>query len=202
MIENYPPSGTTRSPSSMRLCCDEDTTDRHRVLIRAALGFILLAVSPSHAPILTCGAMSGSAFLKTIPRLDQYAFTSDREWINHEWLAESAMAIAFAVAVGPASLCSRCCCALACWRSCGMTESPAGHTAARDLLIAPHSCGTFPQLNHVRPQISVVAFALLIWIPAQRTGTTPAAHSSSLRGMGQLPWRLDRRRRCSHCGRC
>src|SRR5262245_47049119 len=30
-----------------------------------------------------------------LPRSDTYSFTSNRPWINHEWLAETAMALAF-----------------------------------------------------------------------------------------------------------
>jgi len=50
----------------------------------------------------------------------------------------------------------------------GLSRQPVD-TATRDLLIALTVVGTFPQLNHVRPQIfSVVAFALLIWILVSR----------------------------------
>ena len=38
-----------------------------------------------------------------IPTQDPYSFTSDREWINHEWLAEAIMAAAYKVA-GPIGL--------------------------------------------------------------------------------------------------
>jgi hypothetical protein len=33
-----------------------------------------------------------------VPRIDRYSFTSDREWLNHEWLAEVAMYSAYAAA--------------------------------------------------------------------------------------------------------
>lgn len=38
-----------------------------------------------------------------IPTVDPYSFTSDRAWVNHEWLAETAMAAAYRLA-GPIGL--------------------------------------------------------------------------------------------------
>jgi len=154
-------------------------TDRHRVLIRAALGIILLAVI-THTradPDLWGHVRFGQDIVSeaTIPRLDQYAFTSDREWINHEWLAESAMYIGFAVGRGPGLVVLKILVVLGMlalvWN--GLSRQQVD-TATRDLLIALTVFGTFPQLNHVRPQIfSVVAFASLAWIlvcrgPARR----------------------------------
>ena len=72
-------------------------TDRQRVVIRAALGIVLLAVI-THTradPDLWGHVRFGRDIVSeaTIPRLDQYAFTSDCESINHEWLAECAISI-------------------------------------------------------------------------------------------------------------
>jgi hypothetical protein len=149
-------------------------TDRQRVLIRAALGFILLAVI-THTradPDLWGHVRFGQDIVSeaAIPRLDQYAFTSDREWINHEWLAESAMYIAFAVGRGPGLVVLKMLVVLGMlalvWNGLSRQQ---GDTTMRDLLIALTVVGTFPQLNHVRPQIfSVVAFALLIWTLVSR----------------------------------
>jgi hypothetical protein len=149
-------------------------TDRQRVLIRAALGFILLAVI-THTradPDLWGHVRFGQDIVSeaAIPRLDQYAFTSDREWINHEWLAESAMYIAFAVGRGPGLVVLKMLVVLGMlalvWN--GLSRQQVD-TITRDLLIALTVVGTFPQLNHVRPQIfSVVAFALLIWTLVSR----------------------------------
>ena len=38
-----------------------------------------------------------------LPAVDPYSFTSDRPWVNHEWLAETGMAAAY-LAAGPAGL--------------------------------------------------------------------------------------------------
>jgi len=141
-------------------------TDRQRVVIRAALGIVLLAVI-THTradPDLWGHVRFGRDIVSeaTIPRLDQYAFTSDREWINHEWLAESTMYIAFALGRGPGLVVLKMLVVLGMlalvWN--GLSRQPVD-TATRDLLIALTVVGTFPQLNHVRPQIfSVVAVAL------------------------------------------
>jgi hypothetical protein len=154
-------------------------TDRHRVLIRTALGIVLLAVI-THTradPDLWGHVRFGRDIVSdaTIPRLDQYAFTSDREWINHEWLAECAMYIAYAAGRGPGLVVLKMLVGLGMlalvWS--GLSRQQVD-TRTRDLLIALAVVGTFPQLNHVRPQIfSVLAFALLIWIlistgPARR----------------------------------
>jgi hypothetical protein len=154
-------------------------TGRQRVLIRAALGVVLFAVI-THTradPDLWGHIRFGQDILfdHSIPRLDVYAFTSDREWINHEWLAEWVMAMAFAIGRGPGLVALKMLVVLAMlalvWN--GLKRQQVDN-ATRDLLIALAVVGTFPQLNHVRPQIfSVVAFAALMWMlvsagPARR----------------------------------
>ncbi len=149
-------------------------TDRKRVLIRAALGIVLLAVI-THTradPDLWGHVQFGRDIVSeaTIPRLDPYAFTSDREWINHEWLAECAMYIAFAAGRGPGLVVLKVLVVFGMlallWN--GLKRQQVD-PATRDLLMALAVVGTFPQLNHVRPQIfSVLAFAALIWILESR----------------------------------
>jgi len=149
-------------------------TDRHKVLIRAALGVVLLAVI-THTradPDLWGHVRFGGDIVAeaSIPRLDPYAFTSDKEWINHEWLAECAMYIAYAVGGGPGLVVLKVLVALAMltlvWN--GLSRQQV-EPATRDLLIALTVVGTFPQLNHVRPQIfSVLAFAILMWVLVTR----------------------------------
>jgi hypothetical protein len=149
-------------------------TDRDRVLIRVALGVVLLAVV-THTradPDLWGHVQFGRDIVAEAgtPRLDTYAFTSDREWINHEWLAECAMYIAFAMGRGPGLVVLKMLVVLGMlafvWNG---LKSQQVDTTTRDLLIALTVVGTFPQLNHVRPQIfSVIAFAALMWILASR----------------------------------
>jgi hypothetical protein len=145
-------------------------TSRHRAVIRVALAFVLLAVI-SHTradPDLWGHVRFGQDMLSTrsIPLTDAYAFTSDRPWINHEWLAECLMAIAYLAGRGPGLVVLKMLVVigmLACvWSILRRQDVDAG---SRDLLVALAIVGTFPQLNHVRPQIfSVVAFAALLWI--------------------------------------
>ena len=131
-------------------------TDRQRVLIRTALGIVLLAVI-THTradPDLWGHVRFGRDIVSdaSIPRLDQYAFTSDREWINHEWLAECAMYLAYAVGRGPGLVVLKMLVALGmlalAWNGLKRQQVDPG---ARDLLLALAVIGTVPQLNHVRP---------------------------------------------------
>ena len=152
-------------------------TDRQRLLIRAALGLVLLAVI-THTradPDLWGHVRFGRDIVsdRIIPRLDQYAFTSDREWINHEWLAECAMYIAYAVGRGPGLVALKVLVVLGMlalvWDGLRRRQVNSG---TRDLLIALAVVGTFPQLNHVRPQIfSALAFAALLGILASGGST-------------------------------
>jgi hypothetical protein len=142
----------------------------HRVLIRTALAIVLLAVI-GHTradPDLWGHVLFGKDIVSggRIPETDAYSFMSDREWINHEWLAECAMYIAFAIGGAPGLVMLKMLVVLAMlalvWSRLGRRQVD---TASRDLLIALTVIGTFPQANHVRPQIfSIVAFAVLMWI--------------------------------------
>ena len=87
-------------------------------------------------------------------------------WINHEWLAECVMYLAFAIGGGTGLVVLKMLVVLA---TVGLVWSELRRqqvdSATRDLLIALTVVGTFPQANHVRPQIfSIVAFAILLWI--------------------------------------
>ena len=101
-----------------------------------------------------------------IPDVDPYSFTSDRAWINHEWLAECVMAIAYRAA-GPAGLIALkvlLLAAMAVLIAHGLRTEGVGDRA-RDLLIGVVVIGTIAQANHVRPQLfSLVMFAALLWL--------------------------------------
>jgi len=142
----------------------------HQVLIRTALAIVLLAVI-SHTradPDLWGHVVFGKDMLSTasIPQTDSYSFTSDRMWINHEWMAECVMYLAFAIGGGIGLVVLK---MLVVFATVGLVWAELRRqqvdSATRDLLIALTVVGTFPQVNHVRPQIfSIVAFAILIWI--------------------------------------
>lgn len=76
-------------------------------LIRpAGLGALLVVLTPTSADTDLWGHVRfGLDILATrqIPARDPYSFTSDRPWINHEWLAEVFMGAAYGIA-GPAGL--------------------------------------------------------------------------------------------------
>jgi hypothetical protein len=104
--------------------------------------------------------------------VDRYSFTSDRPWINHEWLSEVVMYGAYS-AFGAAGLIALklsllalmlLAVALAIQRS-DLTD------LARDFLLALAVICTFPQTNSVRPQLfSLTLFAalLLVLLAARR----------------------------------
>jgi hypothetical protein len=143
---------------------------QHRAVIRTALAIVLFVVI-SHTradPDLWGHVLFGKdiASARSLPGADSYSFTSDRPWINHEWLAECAMYVAFAIGGGPGLVVLKMLVLLA---TLGLVWSGLRQqlvdTGARDLLMALTVVGTFPQSNHVRPQIfSIVAFAALLWI--------------------------------------
>jgi hypothetical protein len=96
---------------------------------------------------------------------DPYSFTSDRAWVNHEWLAEAAMAASYRL--GPAGLVLLAAAILATVvgligavvRQCGV-KGPAGVA-----LVALAVYGASPQLATLRPQLfSVLLFAALLWV--------------------------------------
>src|SRR5437867_2118764 len=77
-----------------------------RGVLRVALWSILLAAATytSTDPDLWGHVRFGLDMLRDerIPHADVYSFTSDRAWINHEWLAEVVMAGAFRLGGDPA----------------------------------------------------------------------------------------------------
>jgi hypothetical protein len=123
--------------------------------------------------ILRAGAVHGA---------DPYSFASDRAWINHEWLAEVVMWLAY-VAAGAAGLialklalaCAAGAALLATWRVYALRP------ATRDGLLFLTALGTWPLLATVRPQaFSVCLFAILLFILER-------ARSGSVRWLGALP---------------
>jgi hypothetical protein len=101
-----------------------------------------------------------------VPSLDPYSFTTDRVWINHEWLAEIAMAGAFRIggdfalivlkiaAIGVMLLLVN-----ATLQSESLQSAIARDTAAALALILG-----MDQMRHVRPQLfSIACFAGLMW---------------------------------------
>src|ERR1700674_5621266 len=66
-----------------------------RLLVHVALGALVLVIVTSTLvdPDLWGHLQFGhdAIVTRTIPRTDVYSFTSDRPWVDHEWLAEILM---------------------------------------------------------------------------------------------------------------
>ena len=145
-------------------------TTRQQLVIQAALGLVLLAViSNTRAdPDLWGHVLFGRDAVTSghLSTADPYSFTSDRSWINHEWLAECAMFLTFALGGGPGLVMFKMLVVLVTvafvWS--GLKRQQVDPNA-RTVLVALTIVATFPQTTHVRPQLfSVVAFALLLWL--------------------------------------
>ena len=97
---------------------------------------------------------------------DTHSFTADRPWINHEWLAEIAMASVFA-ALGPfgLNLLRLSCLALIAtliWRRLSFFKPPA---RVLDALIVTSMLGVLSRGEQVRPQLfSLLLFSVLLTI--------------------------------------
>src|SRR6476659_2345333 len=105
---------------------------------------------------------------------DTHSFTADKPWINHEWLAEMAMASVFA-ALGPLglNLLRLACLALIAtliWRRLSLFNPPA---RVLDAIIVTSMLGVLSRGEQIRPQLfSLLLFAVLLTIltDVDRTG--------------------------------
>jgi len=95
---------------------------------------------------------------------DSYAFTSDRAWVNHEWLAEVTFAEAYRLAGSPVlvgfkvAIIAALCALL--WWYLGRARPAA---PVLDVLLALAFVGTYWRMHTVRPQLfSVLFFAVLL----------------------------------------
>lgn len=101
---------------------------------------------------------------RAIPAADPYSFTSDRPWINHEWLTELSMYGAFALA-GPAGLTMlRLALVAVMLALVGWSLVRDGVRAPRlHVLVAFVAILTFARTQHIRPQLySLALFAALL----------------------------------------
>ena len=148
-------------------------------VLRIALWAILLA-GAAHTttdPDLWGHVRFGLDMLRdgSIPRVDVYSFTSDRAWVNHEWLAEIVMAGAYRLGGDVGLIVLK----LAAIGGMLLIVNSAFRRAAVDAPIVRDAAAaialvlTLDQMQHVRPQLfSVVAFAALLWcVAAARDGS-------------------------------
>lgn len=101
---------------------------------------------------------------RAVPRVDPYSFTSDREWVNHEWLAEALMYGAWRAGGATGLVVLKAALLLlvlvVVWRSLG---GPFVNPVLRDLLLLLTVVGLIPRVTTLRPQVfSLVAFAFLL----------------------------------------
>jgi hypothetical protein len=97
----------------------------------------------------------------TLPSVDPYSFTQDRPWVNHEWLSELQMGIAYALAGVTGLTLLKGALAFATlflvWRALAGTD-----VAARIVLVAVAALSTAPLTRTLRPQLwSMVCLAIL-----------------------------------------
>ncbi len=99
-----------------------------------------------------------------VPATDPYSFTTDQAWINHEWLAESVMYLAYALAGGPGLVALKSCLVMGMLAGIWLTLSRRRtEGTSRDLLLGLAALGTVPQAIHMRPQLfSLLAFSWLL----------------------------------------
>lgn len=100
---------------------------------------------------------------------DPYSFTSDRAWINHEWLAEVLMAAAYS-ALGPfgLNLLKLACIAVVGAVVVAVAREEGATSWTRDVFVALVLFAVYTRMQAVRPQLfSVVLFSLLIYMVRQ-----------------------------------
>lgn len=147
---------------------------RPDTILRAALWLILLAVvaSTKTDPDLWGHVRFGMDMIRdaTIHHADAYSFTSDREWVNHEWAAEILSGAAF-MAGGNAGLIAlklAIVLGMLLLLNAALRRDAVVEPRHRDLLIALAVITTIEQAHNVRPQLFSLLFfaALLCVLPA------------------------------------
>jgi hypothetical protein len=138
-------------------------------MLRVALWCVLLAAvtRTSADPDLWGNVRFGLDILRdgAVPLTDTYSFTTDRAWVNHEWLSEVLIGHAFR-AGGDAGLILLKLAAvgsivLLLWLA--LRRERIYSTLVRDATVAVTLVLTFEQTRYVRPQLfSLVAFAILL----------------------------------------
>ena len=102
----------------------------------------------------------------TLQSTDTYSFTSDRSWINHEWLSEIAIAGAWLAGGASGLILLKLVCILGALGFIGAALEEKGiRGRARIMLLGLTLVGLLMRVTHVRPQLfSVLLFAALIYI--------------------------------------
>lgn len=134
----------------------------------AALGALLVIASTTADPDLWGHVRFGEDILDqgSVTSRDPYSFTSDRPWVNHEWLAELLMGLAYRLGgaiglVGLKTLAVAAAMLLVSWSLRRVSWRPLDH----DALVGLAVLATLPRAHMMRPQVfSVLLFAALLSI--------------------------------------
>jgi hypothetical protein len=138
-----------------------------RLLLRLAIGAIAFAVL-THTradPDLFGNVRFGHDIVtaRSAHLADPYSFTSDRPWINHEWLSEAVMYLAYAAAGTPGLLALKLTLLTTMLAAVlVMLRRSQAPPLAQDLLVTLVVVGTFAQTNQIRPQL--FSLALFTWL--------------------------------------
>ena len=144
-----------------------------RFTILAAMAVVVfVAVATTSADVDLWGhVLFGLDFLDhgRLDARDPYSFTTDRPWINHEWLSELTFGAAWRAAGTPGLIAVKLATmAGALWfvRRTLMLRGVGGEV--RLILLGLVVAGVLPRLVHVRPQLfSVLLFSMLVWVFAR-----------------------------------
>ncbi len=138
----------------------------HAVRIALLLVAVAALVRTSAAPDLWGHVRFGGDIVaaRSVPRIDPYSFTSDREWVNHEWLAEIAIFCAWKAGGAAGLIGLKIAILLLVVTIVSRTlRTAAVGEAGRDALLLLTVVGLLPRVMTVRPQVfSLVAFASLL----------------------------------------
>jgi len=139
-----------------------------RTGVRLGLAFVLLAIL-THTradPDLWGHVVFGRDTIAggAVPTVDPYSFASDATWVNHGWLGDVLIYLAYLTGGGAGLIVLRMAAVLGTlagvWVALARQQVDA---RARDLLIVFATIGTFAQANHMRPQVfSLLAFCWLL----------------------------------------
>src|SRR5262245_5173808 len=138
-------------------------------MLRVALWCVLLAAvtHTSADPDLWGNVRFGLDILRdgSIPHTDSYSFTTDRAWVNHEWLSEVLIGHAFRAAGDVGLILLKLAAVggivLLLWLT--LRRERIYSAIVRDTSVAVTIVLTFEQTRYVRPQLfSLVAFAILL----------------------------------------
>jgi hypothetical protein len=151
-------------------------------ILRLALWCVVLAAvtHTSTDPDLWGNVRFGLDILRSgsVPHLDPYSFTTDRIWVNHEWLAEVVIGDAFRLGGVAGLILLKVAAAGSMLLLLGWALRREGVSSPMvfDVAAAAAIVLTFDQIRYVRPQLlSLVAFAVLLCsLTAARRGSPRA----------------------------